>query len=181
MKLIQQTGIRPGSDTDTGAKVQAYGATTLEGRHVHVDESGNVSLKFTGKKGVNLNIPVKDKSTAAMLVERKKTAGESGKIFDTDDAALRDYSHTLNGGGFKPKDFRTLKGTQTAIDEIKKLPVPKTEKDYKKAVMSVAKTVSQTLGNTPAIALQSYINPHVFSDWRNNVGLSAGQQAQLSP
>lgn len=31
MKLVQQTGLRPGSETDTKAKVQAYGATTLEG------------------------------------------------------------------------------------------------------------------------------------------------------
>jgi DNA topoisomerase I len=166
MKLIQQTGIRPGSDTDTGAEKQAYGATTLEGRHVVSDNDGNVRLQFVGKKGVSLDIPVEDKDTAKMMLDRKESAGLHGKIFDTNDASLRDYSHTLNGGSFKPKDFRTLKGTTTAMEEVSKTPAPKTFADYKKAVMNVAKKVATKLGNTPTIALQSYISPSVFSAWK---------------
>lgn len=169
MKLIQHTGIRPGSDTDTGAEKQAYGATTLEGRHVVTDDKGNVSLKFVGKKGVDLDIPVEDKSVAKMLLERKSASGDTGKLFDVSDASLRDYSHTLNGGGFKPKDFRTLKGTQTALDEVEKTPAPATMKEYKQRVMDVAKKVASKLGNTPTIALQSYINPSVFAKWKGAV------------
>lgn len=164
MKVIQHTGIRPGSDTDTGAEKQAYGATTLEGRHVHIDDKGNVALKFVGKKGVDLNIPVEDKSTASMLIARKEASGANGKLFETDDAKLRDYSHTLDGGSFKPKDFRTLKGTNTAVEEIDKNPTRASSiQEYKKRVMGIAKKVSEKLGNTPTIALQSYINPSVFS------------------
>src|ERR1019366_2295781 len=37
LSLIMKMGVRPGSETDTGAKVKAYGATTLEGRHVVID------------------------------------------------------------------------------------------------------------------------------------------------
>lgn len=162
MKLIQQTGIRPGSDNDTKAEKQAYGATTLLGKHVIVDGT-SVRLQFTGKKGVLLNIPVEDKSTADMLVERKRSAGDDGKLFDTNDALLRKYSQTLDGGGFKPKDFRTLKGTQTAIEELGEKPErAKTMKEYKKRVMEIARKVAGKLGNTPTIALQSYINPFVF-------------------
>jgi DNA topoisomerase-1 len=169
MKLVQKTGIRPGSDKDTGAEKQAYGATTLEGRHVVADKDGNVQLQFVGKKGVALDIPVEDKGTAEMLLDRKNAAGAHGKLFDVDDASLRDYSHTLNGGSFKPKDFRTLKGTTTAMDEVAKVPAPKTFKDYKKAVMDVAKKVAAKLGNTPTIALQSYIMPSIFSQWKAGV------------
>ena len=162
MKLIQETGIRPGSDADTGAEKKAYGATTLEGRHVII-EGDKVRLQFVGKKGVNLDIPVDDADTASMLKELKKAAGDNGKLFSVTDATLRDYSHTLDGGSFKPKDFRTLKGTNTAIEEIAKIKEPaKTLKDYKKMVMAIAKKVSEKLGNTPTIALQSYINPFVF-------------------
>jgi DNA topoisomerase IB len=32
--------------------------------------------------------------------------------------------------------------------------------------MAVAKTVSARLGNTPTIALQSYIDPTVFGAWK---------------
>lgn len=166
MKLIQQTGIRPGSDNETGAEKQAYGATTLEGRHVVVS-NGKVSLQFIGKKGVSLNIPVTDESTAQMLIERANASAPSGKLFKTDDAKLRDYSHTLNGGSFKPKDFRTLKGTQTAMQLVKSSPEkPSNLKEFKKRVMEVARKVSEVLGNTPTIALQSYINPFVFNQWK---------------
>lgn len=162
MKLIQETGIRPGSDTDTGAEKQAYGATTLEARHVIVT-NGKVRLQFVGKKGVDLDIPVDDESTAKMLIERKEGRKPEQKLFSTNDAALRDYSHTLDGGSFKPKDFRTLKGTNTAIEEIAAKPERcKDLKEFKARCFEIAKKVAEKLGNTPAIALQSYINPFVF-------------------
>ena len=163
MKLIQQTGIRPGSEADTGAEKKAYGATTLEGRHIVVDKDFSVRLKFVGKNGVDLDIPVEDKDLAQMLKDRKARYGDDNKLFGTNDASLRDYSHKLDGGSFKPKDFRTLKGTNTAIEEIDKNPArASTFKEYKQRVMEIAKRVSEKLGNTPQIALQSYINPSVF-------------------
>jgi phage-related protein (TIGR01555 family) len=169
LSLIMKMGVRPGSETDTGAKVKAYGATTLEGQHV-VKDGDKVSLRFVGKKGVSLDLPVNDPDLAAMLVARSKSAGASGKLFPaTNDKALLDHVHGLDGGGFKTKDFRTHVGTSTAYELVKQKPAPTTEKDYKKAVMEVAKEVSQRLGNTPTIALQSYISPTVFAEWRAGI------------
>lgn len=164
-KLIISMGIRPGSEDDTGAEKQAFGATTLQGQHVVV-EGGKVTLKFVGKKGVSLSLPVDDPDTAAMLRARKRAAGDDGQLFGINEKALLDHVHTLGGGGFKTKDFRTLLGTRTATAEVAKRPAPTTLKEYKKAVMDVAKVVSTKLGNTPIMALQAYINPTVFSDWK---------------
>lgn len=166
LDLIMKMGIRPGSETDTGAEKKAYGATTLEGKHV-VEEDGKVFLRFTGKKGVALNLPVNDKQLANSLLRRAKKSGGDGKLFsNTNSSALLAHTHTLNGGGFKTKDFRTHLGTSNALELVSKLPVPKNVKEYKKAVMSVAKQVAAILGNTPTIALQSYISPVIFSHWR---------------
>lgn len=169
LSIIMNTGIRPGSDEDTGAAVKAYGATTLEGKHVVVTPDG-VSLKFVGKKGVSLDIKVTDPSVAQMLRDRAEKAGAGGKLFPaTSQGGLLEHTHTLDGGGFKSKDFRTLKGTKTAIDEVKNTPPPnppKTEAEFRKAVMAVAKKVAAVLGNTPTVALQSYIDPAVFSAWK---------------
>ena len=165
LAVIASTGIRPGSETDTKAEKQAYGATTLEGRHV-VQKSGEVRLQFTGKKGVSLDIPVRDPAVAKLLIQRKKAAGSSGKLFNVDAKALLEYTKTLDGGGFKTKDFRTALGTKTAMEEMTRFPTPKTDKEYRKSVMAVAKVVSEKLGNTPVIALQSYIAPAVFSKWQ---------------
>ncbi len=45
-------------------------------------------------------------------------------------------------------------------------PKPTSMAEYKKRVMDVARQVSKKLGNTATIALQSYISPAVFSEWR---------------
>lgn len=166
MALILATGIRPGSERDTGAEKQAYGATTLQGRHV-VQADDEVRLRFIGKKGVSLDIPVFDKEVADMLLARKKAVGDSGNLFATSAGNLLKYSHTLDGGNFKTKDFRTLTGTMTAIQEIGRAKErPQTMNDYKRMVKEVAKAVATKLGNTPTVALQSYIDPSVFSAWR---------------
>jgi DNA topoisomerase IB len=162
MSVILETGIRPGSARETFAKVKAYGATTLEGRHVVEDGFGGVRLQFVGKKGVNIDVPVKDKKIAGMLLDRKAKVGNEGKLFETDDSELRKYAKKLNGGSFKPKDFRTLKGTNTAIQYLKGVKPAKDMNEYKKIVSNTAKEVSKVLGNTPSIALKSYINPFVF-------------------
>ena len=162
-KLIMQTGIRPGGEEETRAKVKAYGATTLEGRHIIANKEG-VTLSFIGKKGVQNNIPVEDKQLVKFLQERSKDKDQ--RIFQTDGGSLLKYVHSLDGGKFKTKDFRTLLGTKTAIGLIEKEKPPKNEKEYKIKVKEVAKQVAMKLGNTPTVCLQAYINPSVFSEWR---------------
>ena len=164
--LIMATGMRPGSERDTGAAAQGYGATTLEARHVISTKAG-VKLRFVpGKKhGQTIEMPVEDPAVAKMLLKRKQARGPRDKLFDADYGTLLKHVHSLGGGEFKTKDLRTHVGTQTAIDVISKLPEPRDEKEYKRAVKHVATAVSDKLGNTPAIALQSYINPSVFAAW----------------
>jgi DNA topoisomerase-1 len=101
-----------------------------------------------------------------MLLKRKAAAGKEGTLFQTDAKQLRDYAYTLDGGKFKTKDFRTMVGTTTALDVVKTMEAPSTFEKYKQAVKKVATIVSQKLGNTPTIALQSYIHPVVFAKWQ---------------
>jgi DNA topoisomerase IB len=51
--------------------------------------------------------------------------------------------------------------------EISKMQPPKNEKERARAIMDVARTVSQKLGNTPKMAKDSYIDPVVFQKWGN--------------
>jgi DNA topoisomerase IB len=166
MGLIIATGIRPGSTEETGAKVKAYGATTLEGRHV-VKEGDNVRLRFVGKKGVQIDLPIEDTGLARMVAKRAKIAGPTGQLFaGVNHKSLREYAKGFDGGRFSPKDFRTYLGTTTAEKCVKAAPVPKTPVEYKRAVRDVAKIVASKLGNTPVVCLQSYINPAIFARWR---------------
>lgn len=180
--LIRTMGIRPGSEDDTKAKTKAYGATTLEGRHVRVDSAGNVGLNFVGKKGVQIDLPVDDKKVAAMLASRKMQAGDDKQLFPrVSSGSLLDYIHgNLDHGGFKSKDFRTYLGTSTAQAMVSSMKEPTSQKEYVKAVKDVAKAVSEKLGNTPTVALNSYIAPQVFSGWKQTAGVTAsGQQLPM--
>lgn len=175
--LVMHTGMRPGSETDTGATEKGYGATTLEGRHVLPDGNGGVKLQFVpGKKhGQTIEMQVSDPSIAAMLLKRKEAAGETGQLFQVSEKQVLAHVHTL--GSFKTKDFRTHLGTQTALEMIRKTPEPTNEKEYKRAVKHVATAVSAKLGNTPAIALASYISPVVFANWRQHAGVLTADAA----
>ena len=87
-------------------------------------------------------------------------------MFDTTQNRVLAYSKSKDGGGFKTKDFRTARGTTVAIKTMRGMRKPKTEQEYKEAVKQVATAVSKKLGNTPTVALQSYIDPTVFGKWR---------------
>jgi len=169
LQLIMENGVRPGSTKDTQAKVQAYGATTLKGEHV-VIEGDSVHLKFTGKKGVAIDLEVPDPSVAKMLLTRKEASGDKGSLFKTTASKLSAYTHSLGSkAAFKTKDFRTHLATSTAKLMVKSMPKPKTKTAYKAARSVIGKAVSKKLGNKPAEALKSYIDPRVFSEWEKGL------------
>jgi DNA topoisomerase-1 len=164
LKLIYHTGIRPGGPESDGT----FGATTLQGRHVKPQDDGTVKLQFLGKDHVRQNVTVSDPVLVKELVERAQATGPKGKLFATSASSLRSFTTELDGGGFKPKDFRTLRGTGEALKAIRaelgdRMKPFSDEGEYKKFTMKIAKQVSSILGNTPIVALQSYIDPHVFA------------------
>lgn len=166
--------------------LQSFGATTLEGRHV-VDADDGVHLVFVGKEGVAHDHKVGDPDLAAMLLERASKAGEKGKLFEgVNHRTVTKFTKGLDGGEFTPKDFRTKRAAELAIEEIKRIgdemddgtgtkhridpsdPVGSTY--YVKAVKQVAEKVSKVLGNKPDQAMKSYIPPEVFSVWQSAGG-----------
>lgn len=166
MRLIFMLGIRPGSKDDTVGKKKSYGASTLLGKHVKI-KGDKVYLNFIGKSGVRYNKEVKDLNIANDIKRRSSKVGAEGKLFSTNYKDLLNYAHTLGDGSFTMKDYRTMIGTQLAKKEVLKMSKPKDLKSYKKKVKQVAVKVSKELNNTPVVALQKYIDPLIFSEWRN--------------
>ena len=160
--LIDKTAFRVGSDAETGGAVKAYGASTLEARHVSIS-GHDVTFSFTGKKGVQIDKTVSDAKLAKLLAPRVKAGG---KLFDVSDGTIRSYLKTRAGAPeFKVKDFRTWHGTQMALKAMKTMIRPKTKTAFNKAQREVSKVVAAHLGNTPAIAKASYIDPAVWGRW----------------
>lgn len=167
LRLIDHTGFRIGSDTDTGADVQAYGATTLNAAHIKT-VGGKTSVQFVGKKGVDQDHEIEHPAVAKELSERVAKAN-GGNLFKTTDAKVRARWKELAGPKFKVKDLRTATGTETAITAVKGTSAPTTVAELAAAKMAVGEIVAKKLGNTPTIALKSYIDPLVFKDWESKV------------
>ena len=164
--LIDKTGMRIGSDKDTGAEKEATGATTLEAKHVHID-GDHVTMDFVGKSGHDNHWEVNDPLIASELAKRMPSGKE--RLFSVNDAQFRKY---MNGvaPGFKPaKDFRTAVAADHAMKAIATMPVPKTAVEYRNALGQVAESVSSRINNTPDVAFKSYIPPEVFGAWQANL------------
>jgi DNA topoisomerase-1 len=163
---MQVQATRPGSDRDTKANVKAYGATTLEARHV-VETKEGVRLQFIGKEGIWHDHLIRDKELGKMLLDRKNAAKSANdKLFNTTYDDVHRFTVQRDGGKFTPKDFRTSAATSLAVETVQANPQPaKDEKEYKARMKEVAVKVSSLLGNKPAQALKSYIAPFVFAPW----------------
>ena len=164
--LMQVQATRPGSDRDTKANVKAYGATTLEARHV-VETKEGVRLQFIGKEGIWHDHLIRDKELGKMLLDRKNAAKSANdRLFNTTYDDVHRFTVQRDGGKFTPKDFRTSAATSLAVETVQANPQSaKDEKEYKTRVKEVAVKVSSLLGNKPAQALKSYIAPFVFAPW----------------
>ena len=165
LSLIRKAGVRPGSSGDTGGKVQAFGATTLQARHITV-RGKVITLDFIGKSGKRNLIKIKDQQLADAMARQLSGKRNRDAVFPevTADSALA-YQRTIIPKKFLLKDLRTSLGTKTALDAIRRMPAPTTEKEMKKARTEVGKIVAEKLGNTPSVALSAYINPIVFELW----------------
>lgn len=166
--LIYETGIRPGSNTDTLADVQAYGATTLQLRHVKLASNG-VRLKFIGKKGVAQNVLVTNPYLVNEIRKRKmSTTAYTTLLFDCSSTKLRQFVGGLGSNAYTPKDLRTMRGTILAMELIGwRVRIPSTKKGKKEIVNTMLDKVAKQLGNTRAVTRSAYVDPAVYSRFVN--------------
>jgi DNA topoisomerase-1 len=167
--LMRKLGMRPGSNRETGADKKAYGATTLERRHVKINQ-GSVRFHFDSKKGGITTITTKDPLIREMLEARMTDLGPRDKLFDTTETKTMAYMKDV-APDFKQKDLRTLVGSTVAAEIVAKMKAPKNKTEYNKMRNQVGDMVSEVLQNTRSVALNSYINPATFLAWQQAIGL----------
>ena len=167
LTLIRLMGLRPGSDKNTGADEKAHGATNIEVRHATVD-GATTRFDFIGKDGVHIQLKTDDPVVRSIVQAHSEGKDPSERLFKTNETQVRDLLHSL-APGFKVKDLRTSLANEVAAkvvaDSVRENGRPTTAKEVKARETEVATVVSARLGNTPTIAMSSYINPTVFT-WR---------------
>lgn len=169
--IMRELGMRPGSTADTGAAKQAYGATTLEARHVFLSpNTKTVRFTFTGKGGKKISVSTRNPKVWDAVSRRMKNREGRDRLFDTNPSECGDYIKRATGKGFMSKDLRTHKAMVVAADMVSKIKrMPKTERDFRKIQLTVGDAVAKQLGNTRTMALNSYIPPMIFDALRVNL------------
>jgi DNA topoisomerase I len=168
ISLMERTYIRIGS-ADYEKLYGSYGITTLKDKHVNIS-GDKIIFSFTGKKGIQHNITLRNKKLAKIVKDCRNIPGkelfqyfdESGNRKAIDSGMVNDYIKEATGMDFTAKDLRTWSGTIHALQALWSLGESTTVTDCKKNIVSALDIVSKKLGNTRSVCKKYYVHPVLF-------------------
>lgn len=160
---------------------ESYGLATLQCEHVTL-RGGAAAFDYPAKSGVRRTIEIENaevvRAVKALLRRDDRTdrllvcRNGSGWV-DIHAADLNARFKELVGEEYSVKDLRTWHGTVLAATAFAEADPPDTERKAKRAVSSVMKQVSEELGNTPAVARNSYVDPRVVAGYQQGATIAA--------
>ena len=178
--VMGETLVRVGNPEYAKAN-NSYGLTTLRNRHVAFLRGGRARFRFRGKSGQEHEVVLDDKRLARLVRACRQLPGQAlfqyrdddGALVPVDSGEVNDYLREATGAEFSAKDFRTWGGTLAAFQRFARttLPyradgTPAGERALAGLEKAVVREVAAALGNTPTVCRKSYIDPVVFTGWR---------------
>jgi DNA topoisomerase I len=170
VRLLDRGFFRVGGE-DYAVRNETYGLATMRKRHARVD--GDVLLfDYPAKHGKRRVQAVVDPAVADVIARLKRRRGGGDELLaykdgrrwhDLKSADINAWLKEATGEDISAKDFRTwgatvLAAVALAVSER----APETKTGRKRAVTRAIKEVARYLGNTPAVARASYIDPRVL-------------------
>ncbi|HEX3221181.1 MAG TPA: DNA topoisomerase IB [Nocardioides sp.] len=170
VRLLDLGYFRIGND-EYAEENGSFGLTTLQRRHVR-RQGDRLVFCFVGKSGVEHTVEIDDPATVAALEVMRRRRGpaddellawkERGRWHDLDSGHVNDYVRRATGMDATAKDFRTWHATVIAAASLAASEEPGTTRaSRKRAEVAAMKEVAEFLGNTPALARLSYVDPRV--------------------
>jgi DNA topoisomerase I len=159
----------------------SYGLATIKKEHVSID-NGSVIFNYVAKSGQERYIALADDLVLQAVRELLARRGGGPELLaykdrrqwhDVNSADINNYIKTHVGEEMSSKDFRTWHGTVIAAVVLAEAnESAKTITARKRAVSSAMKEVAGYLGNTPAVARTSYVDPRVIDLFNDGVTIS---------
>ena len=152
-----------------------YGATTLQKRDVSVTRDG-VTFDYIAKEGKRRTITVTDEPVRAVVRALMRSNSSLGLLFSFQDGGawrplrsheVSSYIATRAGGHFTAKEFRTWNATVLMALLLANADPAPTARSRKTAITAGVRGVAGWLGDTPAVARSSYIDPRVISQYES--------------
>src|ERR1039458_6987799 len=152
-----------------------YGVTTLEKRHVRVTRDG-ILFDYIAKWGKQRTICITDKviqPTVRALVQRD-TGHDTLFCYEVGGAWHRlhsrevgNYIATRAEGHFTAKEFRTWNTTVLMGLVLANAGPSAAQQSRKRVIAASVREVARALGDTPAVARSSYIDPRLISRYES--------------
>ncbi len=160
---------------------ESHGLATLLCEHVTV-RRGAVAFDFPAKSGVRRTLEIEDpavvKATRSLLKRDCPStrflvsrSASGWKELHADD--LNAKFKELVGDDYTIKDLRTWHGTVLAAAAFVDADPPDSKRVIKRVEAAVMKEVSEGLGNTPAVARSSYVDPRVVTGYEKGQTIAA--------
>jgi DNA topoisomerase IB len=175
VRLLDRGFFRVGGE-DYAVRNESYGLATMKKRHVRL--RGEVLLfDYPAKSGKRRVQAVIDPAAAEIVERLKRRRAGSDELLahkrgrrwvDVRSEDINRWLKDATGKDVSAKDFRTwgatvLAAVALAVSED----APATKTGRQRAIARAIKEVAYYLGNTPAIARNSYIDPRVFDRYRD--------------
>lgn len=175
LRLLDRGLFRIGSE-DYAEQDDSYGLATLLKSHVRI-KPDFVRFDYDAKSGQHRVHEIDDPDVLRIVPKLKRRRGggedllayrERRRWVDLTSADINEYVKEATGGDFSAKDFRTWNGTMlTAVALSIEAHASESGRPTNRAIAEAVKNVAGYLGNTPAVARGSYIDPRVFDRYRS--------------
>ena len=179
VRLLDLGFFRIGSE-DYAERNESFGLTTMLREHVTLEEDRLV-FDFPAKSGQRRVQAIADADALEVVAELKRRRGgtqllayrQDGRWAELHADEVNDYLKRRSGGEFTAKDFRTWNATVLAAVALAADDGPaKSRAARERRVSAAIKTVSAYLGNTPAVARASYVDPRVIDRFHAGATIS---------
>lgn len=170
VRLLDRASFRVGSEPyarDNGS----FGLATLRRDHVHV-RGQTVRFDFTAKGGQRRVQEIHDPEIVPVIRALTRRRGGGPELLAYRDGVrwrdlrspdINAYIKELGGDGFSAKDFRTWHGTVVAAIALALADGDRTSlTSRRRQVTAAMREAAEFLGNTPAVARASYVDPRVI-------------------
>ncbi|SDG43426.1 DNA topoisomerase IB [Lentzea fradiae] len=149
-----------------------HGVATLLCEHLSV-RGDKVTFCFPAKHGVEVNEVITDPQLARAVRSLLKDRTPDCRLFDITADDVNERFRELVGAEFSAKDLRTWHATVRAAEEFAEV-LRERGKPSKRAVSAVMKEVAEHLGNTPAVARKSYVDPRLVEAFEKGEVIGGG-------
>jgi DNA topoisomerase-1 len=180
LQLLDLGYFRSGSE-QYAEENNSFGLATLRCEHVTLQRNG-VEFDFPAKSGVRRTLLIEDgevvRSVRALMRRPDRTDrllvcrnGSGWTDLHADDLNAR--FKQLVGDEYTVKDLRTWHGTVLAAGAFVDADPPENKTVIKRVESAVMKEVAEELGNTPAVARGSYVDPRVVEGYEAGLTIAA--------